>query len=164
MHMESGYYWNTSEAFKLPPETPVPRKARLKRRRVRTRPVFIYAPSATPQVKMAPILTLVLVFAGALAMSLCISSYYMAASSVSSLQSKLASQRETNANLAKLASEDPDLDLVRETAKGLGMSEPKPYQEFKISVPKGSYAVASGPVEEEPIEEQAATGIFSWFK
>jgi hypothetical protein len=110
---------------------------------------------------MAPIMTLVLVFAGALAMSLCISSYYLAASAVSSLQSKLASQREANSNLAKQAAEDPDLNFVRETAQGLGMSEPKPYQVFKVAVPKGSYAVSTDTAVEAPIQEQAG---FSWFK
>jgi hypothetical protein len=143
--------WNTSEAFELLPEASPKRAARRRIRRVvRKKPVYIYTPSGKRHISVATMLTLALIFAGALAVSLSFSSFYMEAGRVASLQDELSARREINSSLRKQAEGGADLDSLRKAAESLGMSEPKPYQVFRVEVPAGSYAVSSAIPGDKP--------------
>jgi cell division protein FtsL len=160
--MANRNYWNTSEAFELYPEiAPRITKLRKVRKHVKAKPVFVYTPSGKRVISLPTVFTLILIFAGALAVSLSFSSFYMGAERVSALQDELSKQRGINSELEVRIADGSDLESLRKTAQELGMSEPKPYQSFKVAVPEGSYAVSSVASEDAAIvQEEAKTGLF----
>ncbi|MDR1539507.1 MAG: hypothetical protein LBU32_16205 [Clostridiales bacterium] len=139
-------YGNTTEAFELMPEEKKLRKIRHHRvLKKATKPKASAQRRAgqLQRISFRTIFTLVIIFAGALCVSVSLASVAVSSNKILQLKNSISSQKEINSELAKQLAYDSDINDVMAKAKELGMSEPKPYQSFHVTVPSGSYAVSS---------------------